>query len=616
MELNSFEIKNFRSIQHVKCVLSPQITILAGKNESGKTTILQALEALNEDWSFKETDRPLHIDTSENFELICKFTINEDEMQELLSTIPPFPDKINFPVGTSSSSYDLVVTRSGNNNYTLSYGGTAVEKTQLILMDDIKLFAGDITISIENLKPNIDLHGLLIFLDDLLTLNEAYVTASLVQIDSIFLPLQQNNPQLYQRVAKDIVELKNTLEELRKAIKMRDTFVKKIKSLLPRVVLFNSFNDILPPKLDFSEFINVELLKEKYRIVEDFAKLSNIDREKLASADEHGKVNITNRASRITSTKFGKFWHQKPIELSLKLDGQKVLFSIQDEGKETVYRPEQRSKGLQWYISFFLRLTSESKSNNLILIDEPGLYLHATAQLDVLTLFEELAQFNQIIFSTHSPYLIDASKLGRIRLVTKNPKTGNIEINNFHKDADLETLTPIITAIGLDLTKGFALPNNKNIIVEGISDYYYLQAMINYLKINEGYSFPDDITFIPCVGNTNEGSVASLLHGYGLRYKILLDRKGTEKTRNALIRDGIDVENIVEVGKNSAESIEDLFDLEDQKIYGISNNDSSKALTSKKFYEQIILNNENKILSKSTISNFQNLLDEIKKFWE
>lgn len=80
MHLESFEIENFRKIKQVKCILSPKITILAGRNEAGKTSVLQALEALNEGWKFKETDRPENIQGA-RFTLKCTFSIDEKEKE-------------------------------------------------------------------------------------------------------------------------------------------------------------------------------------------------------------------------------------------------------------------------------------------------------------------------------------------------------------------------------------------------------------------------------------------------------------------------------------------------------------------------------------------------------
>jgi len=264
-------------------------------------------------------------------------------------------------------------------------------------------------------------------------------------------------------------------------------------------------------------------------------------------------------------------------------------------------------------LSFFLRLTAERKTNNLILIDEPGLYLHATAQQNVLGLLEDLSDTNQIIFSTHSPYLIDPEKLGRLRLVTFNRKEKRVELNDFNAKADLETLTPIITAIGLDITKGLSFPNKKNVIVEGVSDYYYLRAILHYLKLKEKYEFPKDLIFVPCVGNTKVGTVASLLEGYGFDYKILLDLKGTTKTKNALIRDGVSESKIISVGKAETDSIEELFDDEDQKKFSLKDTNKSKTIISRNFHDQVTEKKLKITLSTKTVENFKRILDELKE---
>ena len=144
----------------------------------------------------------------------------------------------------------------------------------------------------------------------------------------------------------------------------------------------------------------------------------------------------------------------------------------------------------------------------MILIDEPGLYLHSKAQKDVLKVFEILSDESQVIISTHSPYLIDAQRLDRVRLILKDDQTGTRIENKIHKDADTETLTPIMTAIGLDLSSDFSIAGKKNVLLEGISDYYFMQALREQTKGNKA-------NFIPCVGATKIPQLASLLIGWG-----------------------------------------------------------------------------------------------------
>ncbi|HYL66971.1 MAG TPA: AAA family ATPase [Nitrosopumilaceae archaeon] len=603
MQLESFEIKNFRSIKHVKCVLSPQITILAGKNEAGKTTILQALEALNDDWQFKETDKPQHIENDGKFELKCTFKISEDEKFLWLS---------KFTKDFTIKSNEVIIKRS-NKEPTYVVTGNFVDAALKIISEPL--------VNINNVRNKmLELNQLLasnaiphsLNNVDKFELESIPIQNRINEINGIMTWINANNPLASITVNPTINALIKNLNDLGDVLKKEQNFIEMVSQFLPRVVLFSSFNDVLPAEIQYTEFTNKEALRQNHRIVDDLAKLSGIDREKLVSSDNQTRANLTNKASRITSDAFGDHWNQNPIEISFRIDGSNVLFFIQDKGKDVLYRPEQRSKGLQWYIAFFLRLTAEDDQKRIFLIDEPGLYLHAKAQLDVLGLLEKLSENNQIIFSTHSPYLIDPTKLGRLRLVTNSVDSDNITINNFNTRADLETLTPIITAIGLDITKGLNFPNKRNIVIEGVSDYYYLQTMLYYLK-NEGYKFPDDVVFIPCVGNVNVGTVASLLHGYGLNYKILLDRKGTAKTRNSLIRDGVRDEKIIQVGKTNTDSIEDLFDPKDKKNYDLLNTESSKAIVSRNFYDKIVSKKEKNELSSDTIENFKKLFDEIKK---
>lgn len=262
---------------------------------------------------------------------------------------------------------------------------------------------------------------------------------------------------------------------------------------------------------------------------------------------------------------------------------------------------------------FLARLKAQgSEQNNLILIDEPALFLHAKAQKDVLSLLEEIASDNnQVVFSTHSPFLIDTDKLNRIRLVTKD-KTSKITLleNNFNKNADIETIAPIVAAIGLDISQGIIFSKKHNLVVEGTSDYYYLQAMRKYLVDNTEYNFPHDMAFIPCVGESKITSVISLLVGYGLDYKVLLDEKGTRHTRNKLHAEGLD-DKIITAGTASDESIEDLFSEKDRENYITSQGDLSKTLISKIFYEKVE-KGEHKTFTQRTLNAFIKLLDNIK----
>ena len=106
---------------------------------------------------------------------------------------------------------------------------------------------------------------------------------------------------------------------------------------------------------------------------------------------------------------------------------------------------------------------------NVILIDEPGLYLHAKAQKDLLTVLLEHSSTYPVVFSTHSPYLITENNLENVRLVEKSRTEGTKILGKIHAHAtaDHETLTPILTAIGLGINDSITnIDQRDNVVVE------------------------------------------------------------------------------------------------------------------------------------------------------
>jgi predicted ATPase len=606
MQLKSFEISKFKSIIQVKCYVSPKITVLAGKNESGKTNILEALEKLNKESMFKEDEKPLHSIVQGPIIITFYFQLSQEEINQYSQDLDIDPVKIPDEV-------HIRITNEGN-KYEIS--GPVIDAAKKEIQGSLD---AQIPFFEENLKKlNEHLTEMDLSEERIVTIDysKEEIEKILKKVEELRQRIQNNNIdtkgnmlEIFNSVIKDI---HYRLEFEGKIVNIES----KISSLLPQIILFNSFDDILPSEVLISEVIDKETLKSKHKIVKDFVQLSGLDVEGLKNnPDRQTRANITNKASKVSSDLFGKFWNQDPIEISVRYDEPLLSFFIQDKEEEKLYKPQQRSKGLQWFTAFLMTLTAESiNKNNLILVDEPGLYLHAKAQEDVLGLLEELSDNNQVIFTTHSPYLIDTNdgKLARVRLILKDKKTRETKIeNNFNKGADIDTLTPIITAIGLDLSKGISFSKKMNILIEGVSDYYYLQAILNYLKKEEEYKFPDEYSFIPCVGNTKIGTLVSLLIGWGVDYKILFDKKGTNRTYRKLIDDGIEENKILFVGEGENDSIENLFSHEDVEKYKLLNSELSKTITSKIFFEKVA-EGEDITFAENTLNNFKKLFENLK----
>jgi len=601
LKLKSFRIKNFRSIEDTKCQLADKITVLAGKNESGKTNILDALMTLNDEVEFKESDRPLNKEPDVDVRITFYFELNEDEKKHCLK---------EFQIDLMDLPNSVVIENSFDEDAPIIYG-PFIEKVEKIIAKNFEKEKSLFNDKIRELNKHFQETSMggtsPIGKIDLATLDQTIIDLKEMETE---LP---RNPQSHQpenpELLKNIQDLSNLINPV---IDKLQSVLDRIWEMRPKVVKFSSFDDILPSQVPYAEFTE-ELLKQNHRIVYDLGKLADIDFNRIQTDDRQIRETLTEEAARITTTKFMKFWKQFPVEFKFRIDEPHVSIFIRDAGKEIPYKPEQRSKGFQWFLSFYLRLEAQAnEENNLILIDEPGLYLHARAQKDVLGVLEGEAEKNQIIFTTHSPYLIDPNELNRIRLVLKDEKNEQTVITgSYYKGADADTLTPIVTAIGLDLTRDMIFSKEFNLVLEGISDYYYLRGMIEVLKKSGGYEFPENIALIPCVGNANVGLIVSLLMGLGLKYKVVLDRKSSTRVINRLKKSGLKDDEIILVGITVNDSIEELFDESDREQYKIESESENKAAISRNFYEKVKSGDFIRF-SPVTVDNFRDLLDSLK----
>ena len=246
---------------------------------------------------------------------------------------------------------------------------------------------------------------------------------------------------------------------------------------------------------------------------------------------------------------------QDASKLSITWDSNHLYFWIKEDGYP--YEPQIRSKGRQWHLAFYIRVTARAKEkvSNIILIDEPGLFLHAQAQKDILKKLENSAKEAQLIFSTHSPYLLEPEKLNRIRLIHKTNKDGTKIENKVHALADKETLTPILTAIGLGLNSGIINFDKANsIVVEGISDFYYMNALKKIINKNE-------MNFIFGGGAGNMPIVGTILHGWNCKLIYLYDNDQGKKDGKRNLKKNWEIQEnlILSITNNPGDAVEDIF---------------------------------------------------------
>ena len=234
MQFKSFKIENFRSIKDTNCYISPKITVLAGKNESGKTNILEAIEKLNGDSEFKEDDKPLHLETDKSIIVRFYFQLTKEE-KKLFSK--------EHGINIDERSDEVIVEKSDDyEGYDISGSFMESVKTKILKANDKKITTTNKLIKdiIETFdKSNIETE--LIEVDE--ELNQEDITTKINQLEQIKPQIPQIEEAQREKITKSIEDCITELNNLKEISSRIGEIKDKIIELIPNVVLFSSFDD-------------------------------------------------------------------------------------------------------------------------------------------------------------------------------------------------------------------------------------------------------------------------------------------------------------------------------------------------------------------------------------
>ena len=369
-----------------------------------------------------------------------------------------------------------------------------------------------------------------------------------------------------------------------------------LRDYWPAFVYFEAFQDSLPRQVEFNDVkASMESSKPSNSAtpagaptpkanskvsssVLDFVLMADLDIERIGTLADNDKTlgNYLNHCGTSITGDFLTYWKQKvdkeeTVDLRVRhlrdsAGTLKLAFYVHDKSDQY---PDQRSKGFLWFLSFYLKLAAAQKRyperRRILLIDEPGSYLHARAQRDVLHLLENrIAMKDQVVYSTHSPYLIPPDRLHRLRIVLKKTASGTKVLDRLThpdlRDAEFaDSLSPVISAIGIDISQSITFNRQKNLFVDGITDYMYLTSWARKFRPE----LTEQFNIFPGTGATTILMLASLFIGWGFKFIVLLDNDDQgQNTHKKLVNELCVAESRIARLKE-AKTIEDLFSQDD-----------------------------------------------------
>jgi len=210
--------------------------------------------------------------------------------------------------------------------------------------------------------------------------------------------------------------------------------------------------------------------------------------------------------------------------LRVQADGQYLKVVVEDDlGVEIEL--DQRSEGFQWLVSFFVVFFAEAADkheNAVLLLDEPGLSLHGLKQREFRSTISKLAEKNQTLYTTHSPFLVGPDELDRVRVVEMTNRKVGTKVHTTVTASDSASLLPLQEALGYDLAQSL-FAQQRNLVLEGLTDYWYLDATAQLLRDAAECDLDGRIALMPADGAGKVVYFATILHANSLKVAALLD---------------------------------------------------------------------------------------------
>ncbi len=593
--LDRFKVYNFRSVEESDWIEVADNSCLIGTNEAGKTNLLIALWKLNP--ANKEPiipldDFPRHLfskykgdNHSEDVFIAADFLLSDSFQNEISKELKCDKTQINR----------VLIKRKYNGKYLISFPYSRVNSYPAErLLSLLKSFEEQLLQSEIYLKEGDELQkGILSFLKkekenipkEILS-REVTVklkNAIVKYIEENF-GKKKNLPEFFQK--RLVIIIQKMIDAFDgQPIQTTSDIRQKVLKEIPKFVYYSDYgnldSEIYLPRVieDFAREDLSESARAKARTLDVLFKFVKLSPTEIYELGNESKTIIQkmNHANQVISTEeqqiseeeiqewadkkrergillrsaatqltqsFKKWWLQGNYIFDFEADGRHFRINVSDSLRPEQIELEGRSRGLQWFFSFFLVFlveTKEGHSNTILLLDEPGLSLHPIAQYDLAKFFRKLSEENQLLYTSHSPFLVDMENLGNVKAVYIDSQSGRtlVSSNLRYNEADAEkSIFPVHAALGLTVSDTLLL-GCLPILVEGPSDQIYLNLIKRKLIGNGDLKNSKEIVFIPTGGVRGMGPVTKLVSSRdeALPY-VLLDSDNVGKDYQKQLKKG------------------------------------------------------------------------------
>lgn len=547
MRLVKARVQNYRSVLDTgEFEVEKLKTIMVGPNEAGKTVVLQALQQLK---SPKEIGgfQPLRDYPRSKYNDITTGKVKPEEVTVVTGYFElEDADKALIPAAFHQCQYKLYRNLDNKGYHSLvnapsqiAYRDLKKSLARMAAHMDKQFSDAD-----ESKRPTAILDSICKSLSDD-SLVKGQLSASLKKwLDDCY-PLVDENDTAEEARHTELLE---RVQENAK----HDAVLKTLDGRTPVFILFNNYFKVKPTIHlgHLSQRIEQNILDDEYydygnqcllKLLGFTAKeLSDLGSTPSPNANDHEALKTyrdrldsrsyqLNAASVRLTNEIRQVWMPNPDrpeadKLKVTADGQYLKVVVEDDLGVDI-ELDQRSEGFQWLVSFFIVFFSEAMDkheNAILLLDEPGMSLHALKQRDFRETISRLAQKNQTLFTTHSPFLVGPEELDIVRVVEMKDRASGTKVHTTISSDDPAGLLPLQEALGYDLAHSL-FSQQRNLILEGITDYWYLEATSELLHASNETTLNDKIALVFANSAGKVVYYATILHAHHLKVAALLD---------------------------------------------------------------------------------------------